>query len=358
VKLALFSMPVHPPGRTVRETYQDDFATFELADQLGYAEAWIGEHFTSVWENIPAPDVFIAEAAARTKQLRFGTGVVLMPFHNPLYVALRMAQLDHQTGGRIMVGVDSGGLGSDRELFGVDRTPEEASRLTREGIELMLRCWQGEPFQFQGEFFRLNAGPPKEHILSGVLMRPYQQPHPPIAIAGNTRGSYAIRHAGERGWIPMSAQFLHPEALASHAEAYEEGARSTGRAADLGTWRISRDIHVAETSEQAHREARAGGLARTYTDYFFHVFAGAPERTWGWFKADPSMPDAAVTLDYMLQETCIVGSPDEVVDKVGRLRERVGAFGYLMQVVHDWWPDQRPWRRSMELLATRVQPQL
>src|SRR5437773_4442104 len=115
MRLAMFSMPTHPPGRPVHETYADDFATFELADRLGYDEVWIGEHFTSVWENIPDPLAFIAGAAARTRRLRFGTGVLLMPFHNPLYAALRLAQLDHQTLGRIQVGIGSGGLTADKE---------------------------------------------------------------------------------------------------------------------------------------------------------------------------------------------------------------------------------------------------
>src|SRR5439155_2711468 len=116
MRLAMFSMPTHPPGRPVWQTYQDDFTTFALADQLGFDEVWIGEHFTSVWENIPDPLAFIAEAACRTQHLRFGTAVILMPFHNPLYVAARVAQLDHQTRGRIQVGIGSGGLTGDKEL--------------------------------------------------------------------------------------------------------------------------------------------------------------------------------------------------------------------------------------------------
>src|SRR5918994_6149553 len=113
MQLALFSMPTHPPGRPVHETYADDFRTIELAEQLGYEEIWIGEHFTNSWENIPDPLAFIAAGAARTTRLRFGTGVALMPFHNPLYLALRLAQLDQQTGGRINVGIGSGGLSTD-----------------------------------------------------------------------------------------------------------------------------------------------------------------------------------------------------------------------------------------------------
>ncbi len=357
MRLAMFSMPTHPPGRPVWQTYQDDFATFELADQLGFDEVWIGEHFTSVWENIPDPLAFIAEAAYRARRLRFGTAVILLPFHNPLYVALRLAQLDHQTRGRIQVGIGSGGLTGDKELFHNTYSPDEASQVAREGIELMLRCWAGEPFQFDGGFFKLDAKPARPVVLDGVLMRPYQEPHPPIAIAGNTRFSAALKNAGAHGWIPMSAQFLAESGLESHWTAYSQGAAEAGRVADRSLWRISRDIHGADTSQQARDEARAGGISRTYTGYFFHVWAGNP-RPLDWFKDDPSTPDAAVTIDYLRERTMIVGSPDEVVEKVCRLHERLGGFGYLMQVAHDWWPNQAALHRSMELLATKVLPQL
>ena len=357
MRLAMFSMPTHPPGRPVWQTYQDDFETFELADQLGFDEVWLGEHFTSAWENIPDPLAFIAEAACRTKNLRFGTAVILMPFHNPLYVALRLAQLDHQTKGRIQVGIGSGGLTADKELLSNKYTPEEAGKVAREGIELMLRCWQAEPFAFEGDFFKLEAKEARPVILDGVLMRPYQQPHPPIAIAGNTRGSWALRGAGSRGWIPMSAQFLAESGLESHWQAYAAGAAEAGRTPDRSLWRISRDIHVADTSQQAREEARTGGISRTYTDYFFHVWAGNP-RPLDWFKDDPSVPDEAITIDYLREKTMIVGSPDEVVERVSRLYERTGGFGYLMQVAHDWWPNPGALHRSMELLATKVLPQL
>jgi alkanesulfonate monooxygenase SsuD/methylene tetrahydromethanopterin reductase-like flavin-dependent oxidoreductase (luciferase family) len=194
-------------------------------------------------------------------------------------------------------------------------------------------------------------------VLDGALLRPYQQPHPPIAIAGNSRFSFAHRHAGARGWIPMSAQFLAESGLESHWTAYSQGATEAGRIADRSLWRISRDIHVADTSQQAHHEARTGGISRTYTDYFFHLWQGNP-RPLDWFKDDPRTPDEAVTIEYLRERTMMIGSPDEVVDKVCRLYERVGGFGYLMQVAHDWWPHQAALHRSMELLATKVLPQL
>jgi alkanesulfonate monooxygenase SsuD/methylene tetrahydromethanopterin reductase-like flavin-dependent oxidoreductase (luciferase family) len=155
----------------------------------------------------------------------------------------------------------------------------------------------------------------------------------------------------------MSAQFLAESGLESHWAAYSQGAASAGRAADRALWRISRDIHVADTSQRARDEACAGGISRTYTDYFFQLWAGST-RQWDWFKDDPSTPDDAVTIDYLRERTMLIGSPDEVVEKVCRLYERVGGFGYLMQVAHDWWPNQAALHRSMELLATKVLPQL
>jgi len=357
VRLGMFSMPLHPPGRCVADTYRDDFATFELADELGYEEVWIGEHFTSIWENIPAPDLFIAGAAARTKRVKFGTGVLLMPFHNPLHAALRLAQLDHQIEGRLMVGIGSGGIVADKAVFGIDVTPEEAGKLTREGTEVLVRCWQGEPFKFEGQYFKLDVPEARADIQCGTLMRPYQQPHPPIAIAGVNRSSYGLGQAGERGWIPLSTNFLPPNALASHWDSYAAGAQRAGRAPDRAIWRIARDVHVAETTEQARREAREGAMAAAYRDYMLPLVSQGG-RGLGAFKTSADMPDEAVTIDYLLDNVWIVGSPDDVAAQLRAVAAEAGGFGTVLQIAFDWYPDQRIFHRSMELLAKKVMPRL
>jgi alkanesulfonate monooxygenase SsuD/methylene tetrahydromethanopterin reductase-like flavin-dependent oxidoreductase (luciferase family) len=357
VRLGMFSMPLHPPERPIADTYEDDFATFELAEQLGYDEVWIGEHFTSVWENIPSPELFIAAAGARARQIRFGTGVLLMPFHNPVHTALRLAQLDHQLKGRLMVGVGSGGIAADKRAFGIEITPEDAGRLTREGTEVILKCWEGKPFAFDGQFFKVNVPEEDAAVQCGVMMRTYQQPSPPIAIAGVNRNSYGLGQAGERGWLALSTNFLPPEALPSHWDAYASGAARAGRTAERAAWRIARDVHVGETSEQARREARDGAMARAYAGYMLPLVQGGG-RGLGAFKRDPDMPDAAVTIDYLLDNVWIVGSVDECVQKLGALQEACGGFGTLLQIAFDWAPKQKVWHRSMELLATKVIPQL
>ena len=102
--LGYFTMPLHPPGSDLTQTLEDDLNQIETLDGLGYAEAWIGEHFTAAWENIPAPDLFIASALARTPNIKLGTGVTCMPNHSPFILAHRIAQLDHMAKGRVPVG--------------------------------------------------------------------------------------------------------------------------------------------------------------------------------------------------------------------------------------------------------------
>ena len=130
MKLGYFTMPLHPHGSDFSKTIVEDLDQMVTLDWLGYREAWIGEHFTFEWENIPNPDLFIAHAAAITKRIRFGTGVSCMPNHNPAMLAHRIAQLDHQTQGRLMWGVGSSSTPGDYELFGFDSETDDRRSFT------------------------------------------------------------------------------------------------------------------------------------------------------------------------------------------------------------------------------------
>ena len=108
MNLGYFTMPLHPPGSNITQTLENDLLQLIELDELGYSEAWIGEHFTAKWENIPAPDLLIAQALGLTKKIILGTGVSCMPNHNPFILAHRIAQLDHMAKGRFIWGVGSG----------------------------------------------------------------------------------------------------------------------------------------------------------------------------------------------------------------------------------------------------------
>jgi alkanesulfonate monooxygenase SsuD/methylene tetrahydromethanopterin reductase-like flavin-dependent oxidoreductase (luciferase family) len=171
-----------------------------------------------------------------------------------------------------------------------------------------------------------------------------------------SRGSYGLGRAGERGWLPLSTNFLPPDALATHWQSYAQGAARARRSADRAVWRIAREIHVAETTEQARREAREGAMGAAFAEYMLPLVRGG--RGLGAFKIDPEMPDEAVTVDYLLDNVWVVGSPDDVAAQLRRLSEQVGGFGTVLQIAHDWAPDQPTWHRSMGLLAEKVMPRL
>ena len=108
MRLGLFMMPLHPSYRAIADCYDRDIDQLVLADKLGFDEAWLGEHFTEKWENAPSPDLLIAKALALTERIRFGTGVTLLGMHEPVYLAPRVAMLEHLARGG---GDERNGLG-------------------------------------------------------------------------------------------------------------------------------------------------------------------------------------------------------------------------------------------------------
>ncbi len=358
MKLGLFLMPMHPPGKPHADCYELDLETLRRADALGYDEAWIGEHFTSAWENIPAPDLIIAAALRETRRIRLGTGVACLPNHHPVVLAHRIAQLDQMAKGRFNFGIGTGGFPGDFTLFGVDNRAGEQYGLTRQAIDAILRLWSDDPEPFAAETrwwrFQVPAADPTRGI--ALHMKPYQRPHPPIAVAGFSPWSPTLVLAGERGWIPMSINFAPTPTLKTHWQAVEQGAAKTGAATDRRQWRICRDVHVAETTEQARREALAGAQAEVYRRYFFPLTASAGQTPL--FKCHPAEPDDVVTPEYLLEHTWIVGDPDTCVERIRALYDEVGGFGALVQLVYDWGDDNPLAFRSMELLAREVMPRL
>ena len=119
MKLGYFMMPLHDPTKDYHQALAEDTEAIILADQLGFEEAWVGEHFTSAAEPITSPLLFMATLIARTQRIKFGTGVLCLPQYHPAVVAGYAAMFDHLSEGRFIMGIGPGGLPSDFELFGV-----------------------------------------------------------------------------------------------------------------------------------------------------------------------------------------------------------------------------------------------
>ena len=356
MEVGYFTMPLHPPGSNYTQTLEDDLEQIVTLDRLGYKEAWIGEHFTTVWENIPSPELFIAKALAMTKNIVLGTGVSCMPNHNPFVIAHRIAQLDHMARGRFHWGVGSGGFPGDFEVFGFDPETGEHRGMTRDAVDTVLQLWDDpKPGLYEHKYWRFTVPKPVDEFGMRVHMKPYQKPHPPIGVAGVSPKSDTLVLAGERGWIPMSINIVPSEVLKSHWESVEEGAHKTGRVTDRSTWRIAREIFVADTTEEARQEALNGVIARDYYDYFIPLLRHV--KLLKLMKKDPNMPDSEVTPEYMVDNIWIVGSPEDVANKVRQMYQEVGGFGVLLAIGHEWQPTDK-WLNSMTLLAKEVMPKL
>src|SRR6202011_4300043 len=190
----------------------------------------------------------------------------------------------------------------------------------------------------------------------GSIPRPYQRPHPPIVVTAVAPFSKGVTEAAKRGWSPISANFLQPNWVASHWPKYAEGCADGPRAADPADWRVAKSIFVADDEATAQRYAKRHDGPYAY--YFKSLMTklirnGRPEL----FKSDRSMPDSAITLDYVLDSLVICGTVDSVVEQLLAFRATVGDFGTLLYAGHDW-ADPALARRSMELMATEVMPRV
>ena len=351
VKLGAFLMPSHPPERGLLQGIRGDLAELALLDRLGFEEAWIGEHFTAPWEPCPAPDLLIAQALRETKRIKLCPGAHLLPYHHPVELAHRVAYLDQLAEGRYMLGVGISALPSDLALFGVDASSGQNRRMTLEALDIMLRLWTEGPIHVDGEFWSVRP-PASPFEFLRLHLEPFQKPHPPIGIAGLSAGSETLKLAGERGFLPLSIS-LNDAHTASHWRSVEAGAARSGRTPDRRQWRLVREVYVAASDDEARKRVREGAIGRCWRDYLLPFYVGSgmgPQ-----FKRDASESDAVLDVDYLI-EGWLVGSPQTVVDKIGRLQRQTGGFGTILVMLYDFADERGAWEESLHRLVEEVLP--
>jgi alkanesulfonate monooxygenase SsuD/methylene tetrahydromethanopterin reductase-like flavin-dependent oxidoreductase (luciferase family) len=359
MQLGDFTMPLHPPGAAAwSETLDMDIERLATLDELGYAETWLGEHYTSAWENIPAPDLMMARLIPETRNMKLCTGVSCMPSHHPFYLANRIAQLDQMLKGRFMWGVGPCGFPGDIVAAGFDPSQGAYREKARLAIDMVLQLWDDpKPGRYKNEFWDFTITEPMADIGMQFHAKPYQKPHPPVAMAGSRPDSKTLEIAGQRGWIPISINFLPTDGVRQQWDSVEKGAREAGREPpDRATWRVARDVFVADTAKEARKLALEGSMAKAFEGYFLPVMGKVPGRLQQ-LKIDPNMPDRDVTPEYLVDNIWIVGGPDEVEAKLRKLHHDVGGFGVLVTTGHEWNPKE-VWRNSHEMIAKQILPKL
>jgi len=330
----IFLAPFHTMEENPTATIHRDLELMEHLDRLGYHEAWVGEHHSGGFETISSPELFIAAAAERTRHIRFGTGVVSLPYHNPLMVAGRIIQLDHQTRGRIMFGAGPGLLSSDAWMLDID--PRVQRDRMEQALRVILRLFRGDVVTEKTDWYSLRD--------ARTQLAPYQDPMPEVVVASAVTPSGG-RLAGtlDLGMLCVAAaEGPGFDVLRSNWDTACEIAAENGRAMDPRRLRLVAPFHIAETREQAAHDVRFG--LEQYIRYMssiqpgFRVPAGADPIAW-WTERHHGA----------------IGTPDDAISVIKRLQEKQGEFGVMLNSIFQW-TDSAPLRRSLELYQRYVWP--
>jgi alkanesulfonate monooxygenase SsuD/methylene tetrahydromethanopterin reductase-like flavin-dependent oxidoreductase (luciferase family) len=284
--------------------------------------------------------------------------VINLPSYHPAVVAAETAQFDHMSRGRLIFGIGPGALATDFQLF---QNEDGMARLrkTLESIDTIQKIWsQDPPYRVRGEFWSVQVDQNiRADLGTGYMLKPFQKPHPPIAASLMSPFSGMGKISGERGWIPISANFIPTYSVASHWKKYLEGCETANRRPDPSQWRVARNIVVARSDEEARAMVfDPNGSLHYYFDYLWKALSIANYTIV--MKADPNMPDADVKLEALMEDMIIYGAPKTVAAKTLAFREKVGAFGKLVLAMSDWGYNRAGEEASMTLLATEVLPLL
>jgi limonene 1,2-monooxygenase len=329
-----------PPFLTLQQSVslglQRNFEVLRVMDDLGFDEAWIGEHHSGGWEPISSPEIFIAGAVEQTRRLQFGTGVISLPYHNPFNAANRIVQLDHQTRGRVMFGFGPGIASSDAHMLGIE--PEVTRSRMAQSLDVIVRLLRGEVVTEKTDWYDLRDA--RLHLL------PFTKPNPELAVASvvTPSGSQLAGKYGT-GMLCMGAGDEDGfKVLDRNWEFAEKSAAEHGQTMDRSKVRIVLGMHLAETVEKARENIRFA--IRPFIDYINNNFPRY------------QIPEGQDTVDWVMERKIagmIVGTPEYAIERIEQVQEKLGAFGTVLINGFNW-ADHRETLRSLELYADYVIP--
>ncbi|MDR3659252.1 MAG: LLM class flavin-dependent oxidoreductase [Mycobacterium sp.] len=344
LNFGVFITPFHPVGQSVTTALQYDLERTVRLDQLGYDEVWFGEHHSGGYELIACPEVFIATAAERTKNIRFGTGVVSLPYHHPLMVADRWVLLDHLTRGRVMFGTGPGALPSDAYMMGID--PVDQRPMMQQSLEAILALFRAgaeERITRETDWFTLRD--------AALHIRPYTWPYPEISTAAMVSPS-GPRLAGQLGTSLLSLSMSVPGGYAALESTWDivcdQAAKSERPEPDRQGWRVLGIVHLADSREQAIEDCTYG------LQDFSNYFGAAGFVPLGSETGQAATPRQFVE-DYAAKGNCCIGTPADAIGYIQDMLDRSGGFGTFLMLGHDWAPPAAT-MHSYELFAREVIP--
>ena len=339
MKFSLFYIPACREESTSAREFKELIDQVQAADELGFEAVFLAEHHFSRVGICPDPLMILAAIAQRTRRIRLGTAICIMPFHNPVRLAEQAALLDVLSGGRLDLGVGRGS--QPREFQGFNVPPSESRSRFQEGIQLLARLLEGESVTFHGGHFSC--------VEAEIFPKPIQRPRPPIWIAGTSPETYTF--AGRGGFnIMASGTFRGPSFYRDKMDNYAEAVRARG--GDPGAYprAIAHHIHVTDDPEAAWRQIEPA--EKWYLAYRSAVNAiEMPLEEKGHLKRNYGYN---LSVREMIENGGTVGPVEKVAEAVRRLRDDFGADHVMLFVLRG--PSSKDTIRSLERFAREVMP--
>jgi limonene 1,2-monooxygenase len=340
LRFGLFMPPYHSMLHNVSWSIERDLELTEWLDRLGFHSVWYGEHHSGGYETIPSPEIMIAAAAQRTKQIKLCTGVISLPYHHPLMVADRIAFLDQMTRGRCVFGFGPGALPRDSYMMGMDYSVLRGRMA--ESLDAIIELLDSDDLvNRETDWFTLRD--------AELQLPSYTKPRPPIWVASAITPT-GPRLAGKHGLglVSMAAATEQGfEALGNTWQIYDDEAQRHGHQVSRQNWAVVGMMYVAETEELARQEV-ASGLA----DFFRYHHVVTQQLLW--------TPDENLDVDTMVDRvnesgTGLIGTPDMAIAHIERTIKQTGGFGEFLFYGNEWG-NRDSMLRMYELFARQVMP--
>lgn len=339
MEIGLFTEFQCPPGMDEARAFDESLDEMTAAEALGFDAVWLAEiHFQKDRSVLSSPLVVAAAIAARTRRVKIGIAVQVLPLAHPLRLAEDVATLDHLSKGRLDFGVGRSGLPEHYRGFNVPHS--ESRERFQETLEILLKAWTQERFSHEGKYHQFSD--------VCVLPKPFQKPHPPLRVAATTQETYPM--VGRMGLpIFIAVRTTTISDLERFIGGYHEGWREAGHPG-RGEVALIVPVYVADTERRAREEPEAS------TMNFFKVIAEALGK--GGTKREEAARLGRMRYDEILEQLVVYGTPEAVTERLLKLRE---ALGYSMLSVWMNVGGQISHERvlgSMRLFAERVMPRL
>jgi len=333
----IFTMFSTREGSPQSQTFQEWFDLVQVAEDMGIDTLWLGEsHFRPQRAVLASPLVGASAVAARTKRLRVGLAVQVLPLANPLRVAEEAAIVDHISEGRLLFGVGRSSFLESYAGYNVDYA--ESRALFLESLEIIQRAWGEESFSYAGKYYQF-------HDVQ-VVPKPYQQPHPPIRVAVESRDTFAL--IGRLGLpIFIRHQMDIPE-LQDLLQQYQEERWAAGFAGPNDVI-LQIAAYVAETADKARSEPEASTMRQR------RLVHESLHRTADQEAFERLRRLSEVSYDDVLGRVAY-GTPEAVVERLQEYQETLGITGVSLDVNPG---GQIPYDRvvnSIRLLTEKVMP--